>query len=305
LVGVPLGSGQEQKPAEAKPAAEEPAEAPAGPATYVGSEACQVCHEDVYTAFLKNPHILVETGKKRGWEKKACESCHGPGSKHAESASAADIINPAKQHPADADRTCLTCHRNQPTQVGRVQSGHGRNQVSCVSCHSIHKGREEMVPRRARAVNEQCGACHTAVWSQFQRPHKHPLPEGAMSCTDCHNPHGSLLPRSVRTVMGNEPGCIKCHGDKRGPFTFEHAPVKLEGCSTCHEPHGSANPRMLTRHEVRNVCLECHANLPVPNRQTMGVVPPAFHDLRSPRFRNCTICHQKIHGSHVDRMFLR
>jgi predicted CXXCH cytochrome family protein len=32
----------------------------------------------------------------------------------------------------------------------------------------------------------------------------------------------------------------------------------------CHQPHGSANPRMLTRHEVRFVCLECHSNLPTP-----------------------------------------
>ncbi len=84
-----------------------------------------------------------------------------------------------------------------------------------------------------------------------------------------------------------------------------HPPVRLEGCRVCHEVHGSANPRMMVRHEVLNLCLECHANLPVPNPPALGVVPPAFHDLRDPRFRNCTICHQKIHGSHVDRNFLR
>jgi len=38
---------------------------------------------------------------------------------------------------------------------------------------------------------------------------------------------------------------------------------------------------------------------------TLGVVPPAFHDLRSPVFQNCTVCHQKIHGSYVDRNLLR
>src|SRR2546430_10607074 len=37
---------------------------------------------------------------------------------------------------------------------------------------------------------------------------------------------------------------------------------RFEGCGSCHEPHGSANPRMLTKQEVRFVCLECHANLP-------------------------------------------
>jgi hypothetical protein len=62
---------------------------------------------------------------------------------------------------------------------------------------------------------------------------------------------------------------------------------------------------MLTRQEVRFVCLECHSNLPVANPPALGVVPPAFHDLRSPRFRNCTICHSKIHGSYVDGNLLR
>ncbi len=77
--------------------AQEKANAPASlppdnkPAAYVGSTTCQMCHEDIFNAFQKNPHAVVETDKKRGWETKACESCHGPGSKHADSASAADI----------------------------------------------------------------------------------------------------------------------------------------------------------------------------------------------------------------------
>jgi len=129
-----------------------------------------------------------------------------------------------------------------------------------------------------------------------------------MSCVDCHNPHGSTLPRMLQTANATDPGCFKCHGDKRGPFTFEHAPVRLEGCATCHEPHCSANPRMLTRAQVRYVCLECHSNLPTPTPPpsgTLGTVPPAFHDLRSPIFQNCNVCHQKVHGSYVSRGLLK
>lgn len=280
---------------------------PNKPAEYVGSEMCQTCHEDIYKAFQKNPHHAVETDKKRGWENRACESCHGPAGKHVESLSAADIRQPAKIKATEADRVCLTCHQNQPTHVGRINSSHAKNQVSCVACHSVHKnGPDGMVARKPDAINRQCAGCHTAVWASFQRPYKHRLPEGAMSCVDCHNPHGSFLPHSIQVSRGNEPGCFNCHGDKAGPFVFPHAPVNLEGCTACHQPHGSANPRMLTRPEVRFVCLECHANMPTPvAASTLGTVPPAFHDLRSPRFQNCTLCHQKVHGSYVNRDLLK
>jgi DmsE family decaheme c-type cytochrome len=286
-----------------------PASSPGKPAEYVGSEMCQVCHEDIYKAFQKNPHRVVEGDKKRGFENRACESCHGPASKHVESVSAADIRRPGKLPPAEADRICLTCHQNQPTHVGRINGSHAKNQVSCVTCHAIHKnGPEGLVARTPAAINQQCAGCHTSIWASFQKPYKHRLPEGAMSCVDCHNPHGTFQPHMVQASRSNEPGCYNCHGDKAGPFVFPHAPVQLEGCTACHQPHGSANPRMLTRHEVRFVCLECHANLPLPTPAAsgaLGTIPPAFHDLRNPRFQNCNLCHQKIHGSYVSRDFLR
>lgn len=278
-------------------------------ATYVGSETCSACHEDVFKAFQKNPHQAVETDARRKWEGKACESCHGPGSIHAESADKKDIGRPAAKSPAEADRICLSCHRNQPTNAGRVDGSHAKNSVSCVSCHHIHSAdRDGLVARKAQAVNKLCAECHSPVWAQFQRPHSHRLTEGAMSCVDCHNPHGTFLSRSMQVVSGNEPGCFKCHGDKRGPFAFEHAPVRFEGCTACHQPHGSANPKMLIRHEVAMTCLECHANLPTttrPSSNGMGTVPPGLHNMLSSRYRNCTICHVKVHGSHVSRALLR
>jgi DmsE family decaheme c-type cytochrome len=286
------------------------AQKPAAALTYVGTETCQPCHDDIFKVHQKSPHLAIESRKKLGFEGKSCESCHGPGSKHAESLSPEDIRNPAKQAPAEADKTCLQCHLNQPTHAGRIQSSHAKNQVSCAGCHPIHqKGPAGLVVRKAADINALCARCHASASNQFQRPFRHRLPEGVMSCVDCHNPHGSFRPEMMRTTAANEPGCYKCHTDKRGPFTFEHAPVRLEGCGSCHEPHGSSNPKMLTRQEARLVCLECHAGLPQSapgtTQSAIGVVPPAFHDLRTPRYRNCTICHQKVHGSHVDRNFLR
>jgi DmsE family decaheme c-type cytochrome len=303
LLTIFQGRAQEKKDAPASPATEKK------PAEYVGSTTCQTCHEDTFNAFQKNPHVAVETDKKRGFATKACESCHGPGGNHAESVSPTDIRQPAKLRTAETDRICLTCHQNQSTHTGRLISSHAKNQVSCTACHSIHKnGPHGLVARKPAEVNQQCAACHADVWASFQKPYKHRLPEGAMSCVDCHNPHGTALPRSIQTTRANEPGCMKCHGDKAGPFPFEHAPVRLEGCGACHQPHGSANPRMLVRREVRFVCMECHSNLPVPQpsaNSNLGTVGPAIHDLRSPRFQNCTICHQKVHGSYVDRALFK
>lgn len=262
---------------------------------YVGSAVCQGCHEELANEFAKSPHHILEEGGRHNWKERACESCHGPGSAHAEGADPKDIRNPLKLMTIEAINTCLNCHRNQPSRVGVVRGGHARNQVACMTCHSIHKPK----PAKATAV---CGSCHVAQLAQFQRPYRHRLQEGGVDCVDCHNPHGRLLTNALREVSANEPGCFRCHGDKRGPFSFEHAPMRLEGCSACHEPHGSANPRMLTRHEVRYQCLECHSNLFMGG---LGGQPTAAHDLRSARFQNCTVCHVKIHGSHVNRAFLR
>ncbi len=274
---------------------------------YAGSDTCGTCHEDLATAFQKNPHYVLEQGDRHNWKGKGCEACHGPGQKHAESTSAADIVNPGKLNPAATDKICLTCHLNQPTHVGRLESSHVRNQVSCIACHKVHATKPSaMTPRAPAVINELCASCHMNVWAKFQQPYHHRLPERAMSCVDCHNPHGTPWPAMQQTFGANEPGCYKCHGYLRGPFTFEHEPVRYESCTICHEPHGSPNPRMLIRQEVSTLCLECHANLPASNSKgTMGVVPPAFHDLRAPQFRNCTVCHQKIHGSYVDRNLLR
>jgi DmsE family decaheme c-type cytochrome len=280
------------------------------PATTVGSDTCQACHEDVFNSFAKNRHAAIEKDAKRGWQGKACESCHGPGSAHAESGDKAAIRNPGAMLAGQADKACLSCHQNGPTHVGRIQGGHARGEVSCAACHPVHKAAGgSMVPGKLPAVNALCLNCHKQEWAAFQRPHAHKLPQGAMSCVDCHNPHGTPLGRSLSMVSANEPGCLRCHGDKRGPFAYEHAPVKLEGCTACHEPHGSANPKMLTRHEVRFVCLECHAAKPAATAASqpasLGGVPPAFHSLTNPRYRNCTVCHVKIHGSHVNRSLLR
>lgn len=301
LLALALGAASA---AQGQPASTDAAKAdpPKKTATkeFVGAETCGTCHEDIAKGLTKDRHHAIEFNKN--WEGKSCEACHGPGSVHAESLETKDIV---RKNAA----ACGSCHFNQASRLNRTQAGHTRNNVDCFACHSMHKPLA-VGATRTREVTANCSACHLDVKAQFAKPHRHPVsqPSAVMGCTDCHDAHGGPLPRMARNVHGAETNCVQCHGDKRGPFVFEHAPVRLEGCGTCHEPHGSANPKMLTRQEERFVCLECHSNVGSPSTAALGVngaVPPAIHDLRSPRYRSCSTCHVKVHGSHANRSLLR
>ena len=136
-----------------------------------------------------------------------------------------------------------------------------------------------------------------------------------MQCSDCHNPHGAFAPtwregqrpRMVDQAVGtNEPPCVRCHSDKRGPFVFEHPPVRVEGCEMCHNPHGSTNTRLLRRPQVFALCLECHNGAGNFGREAQGVIAQlATHNMFDPKYRNCTTCHVRIHGSNSEANFLR
>jgi predicted CXXCH cytochrome family protein len=69
--------------------------------------------------------------------------------------------------------------------------------------------------------------------------------------------------------------------------------MEVDGCVTCHRPHGSPYPKLLTRADVSQICLECHADT------------PSFHDLSQPKYRNCQTCHAAIHGSQRDRALFK
>ena len=93
------------------------------------------------------------------------------------------------------------------------------------------------------SINDTCAQCHRDIRLQFNRRSHMPLPEGQMSCDDCHNPHGTLTDPLLKTNTVNET-CYQCHAEKRGPFLFEHPPVR-ENCLNCHTPHGSNQATLL------------------------------------------------------------
>ena len=267
---------------------------------YVGSETCKTCHQDVYNNFEKTIHFKLTQYTNRAPGDKGCESCHGPGKAHVDAGGDKTKIRTFESLSAkQSSDVCLRCHAGQEERNNFRRGEHWRNDVSCINCHSPHPAK----PADKLLVQKEpdlCYSCHAEVKAEFSAPFHHKVPEGAMKCTDCHNPHGGFEANQVRLAAGTDAPCMKCHVDKQGPFVFEHAPVRVEGCTDCHNQHGSNNPRLLKRDQVRQLCLECHTNVGTSAPNT-----PSFHNQATTRFQSCTTCHVKIHGSNVDRFFFR
>ncbi len=281
---------------------------------FVGSNVCRTCHPDVWANFYKNPHYQSVASGKEAPERTGCESCHGPGKAHVEARGGkATIVAFSELQPRQVLDNCLRCHAETLSRANIRRSTHTLNDVVCSNCHSIHKS---PVPKflLAQRQTELCYGCHTDVRGQFSMPFKHRVNEGFMTCTDCHNPHGAFAPtwrmasrpRMLDQALANEEPCLKCHSEKRGPFVYEHEPVRVEGCETCHYPHGSTNSRLLRRPVVFTLCLECHNGADSFGRQNSGIlILTSSHNLADPRYQNCTTCHVRVHGSNADPLFMR
>lgn len=288
--------------------------APAQEPQLVGTEVCQACHVDQAQGFHRNPHFEPIDAELQP-SSKSCEGCHGPGSAHVlGGGDLAAIVRFSELDPSEVISRCLSCHADDLGKMSVRRSAHSTSDVSCVSCHSIHSS-SEVRPLLAQGEKELCYTCHQEVRARFDLSFKHRVNEGAVKCSDCHNPHGA--PTStwatatsrgmVRHAFGNDIVCTKCHTDKRGPFVYEHAPVRVEGCVTCHSPHGSTNPRLLSRPVAFTLCLECHTGGGTFGVRADGIPNPTvgFHNLADPRFQNCVTCHVRIHGSNADPLFRR
>lgn len=281
---------------------------------YVGSAVCKGCHPDVWMNFPKNAHFRSVASGKETLENTGCEGCHGPGAGHVKAGGGKTTIPHAfsLMEPPQILDDCLRCHIKDIPRANIRRSMHTGADVVCSTCHSIHKSQ---TPRflLAKVQKDLCYQCHATIRAQFDMPVKHRVNEGVIQCSDCHNPHGTFAttwrtgvrPAMVDQTAGSEEACIKCHQDKRGPFVFEHAVIRVEGCETCHMPHGSMNSKLLRRPVVFTLCLECH-NGAANGRQGGGVLTQSSsHNMLDPRFQNCTLCHVRIHGSNADAYFLR
>jgi len=179
-------------------------------AVYVGNKVCSECHSNYTRVFMASPHSRLQVDAPQMPGLTGCESCHGPGSKHAAAGGGRGkfIVNPGRD-PASCFRCHLDIHaefnlpHHHPVVEGRM---------NCGQCHDphgsdIHKPRSGLAMAR---VNEGCAQCHRDQTRPFVFEHE-ALREG---CTVCHSPHGSVNAKLLTERDANL--CLKCHAQIQG-----------------------------------------------------------------------------------------
>ncbi|MDA8156524.1 MAG: DmsE family decaheme c-type cytochrome [Actinomycetota bacterium] len=274
-------------------------------ADYVGTKTClSACHyHDQLKKDFDASTMGVQIRRSSGLPLVNCESCHGPGSLAIKGITPEKVAADAKRGiqtacnyktfidikhlpPQAQTLICLKCHTENATfNLHNWNAGpHAQAGVSCIDCHKVHNGPD--LKTMQRDIASMCFKCHKEVKAEFSLPSHHPVNEGRVFCTDCHDPMGSINEKMLRRPTVKQT-CTRCHGEKEGPFAFEHS-ENTEDCRTCHRPHGSVNANLLVV-PVPFLCLQCHAGHRISSSSAPGSV--------STFYTRCTDCHSQIHGT--------
>jgi len=257
----------------------------------VAQDECVACHEDVVKGFAKSSHGRTFAADK-DYQGATCTSCHNGAKEHAESGGEKKPLSLTKGAPAEANASCLSCHAGHKKQAVWEGSAHQLAGLKCASCHDVHKmhiGTPEQAKTLpgATETTKKCLECHGALRASLHQRSSHPMRDGQMECTSCHNPHGTTGEKLIDKGSVNDL-CYSCHQNMRGPFLWEHSPVR-DSCLTCHKPHGSNYPQLLQA-RVTQLCQSCHQQ---GRHQTLPGVPASIWVGN----KACLNCHQAVHGS--------
>jgi hypothetical protein len=202
-----------------------------------------------------------------------CESCHGPGGKHADTQEPADIVDPAKLPPAEALAVCGQCHgpRNPLFPIFDVADHfrpgmkyEDRFQALVVVDGSARSG-DFFADGRPRTSSFEYQAL---VQSRCHR-------QGQATCLSCHAaPHESA--RAGELAVAADDTCKKCHADvlAAGREHTRHVAAAAQRCAACHMPPVVSgvldsfadhaldvpDPSVTSSHGVPNACNACHAH---------------------------------------------
>jgi predicted CXXCH cytochrome family protein len=169
---------------------------------------CYRCHGDMADLEkIAGPHQIAGPN---GFNCTTCHDSHG------------NIVESSRTE------LCMQCHKADSPTMAWHSSTHALMGVACTDCHNPHPraGVQKFVQtsgvdlahthlsntkRRAMSVQEPdvCFKCHGKIFGQTRLPSHHPIREGKMVCSDCHDGHGQRegnLKAEHTNLL-----CLRCH----------------------------------------------------------------------------------------------
>ncbi len=190
-----------------------------------------------------------------------CERCHGDASAHVRTAGKAPVVDPAHLTPERRDSVCLSCHLEGDVSVERP----GRSaldyrpgeRLSDYLSYFVFEGKDSLSRGVTQVEQFSASRCKLASGDR-------------MSCTSCHDPHGS--PGPAERAADYRAKCTACHSDPG--FASTHHP-ETPDCTGCHMPRSAAQ-------NIPHVAWTDHRILrrpqPAPTRDAKkdGLLVPVF-----------------------------
>ena len=171
-----------------------------------------------------------------------CQRCHGPGSRHVQTAGTAGakpedirkaIVNPARLSPERAMEVCMQCHLETtstrlPNSIVRYERGpfsyrpgEPLGDFMLQFDHAPGSGHDDKFEIAGAAYRLRRSEC-------FQKS------AGALSCTTCHNPHD--IPRGPEAAQHYTQVCRQCHGAAFNQLVTAGKHPPSADCTGCHMP---------------------------------------------------------------------
>lgn len=309
-------SAPPSQPATPPPPTVEKREAPAKMIAaadgYIGAAACERCHAQQYTRWLADGHRrglsneappthfagrpqheclgCHATGRRVVFDSQigfqtaisdagsACESCHGPGARHAETRAAVDIVHPGKLARRDRGRAlslCAQCHGARQSIFPLVDTEH--------RYHAGDRDDDTYLPilfangsERSPDYFSDGRPASSGFEAQALAQSRCALRSPSMTCLTCHTaPHQDHSEHALRKMPADE-SCRQCHAKLFTPSVrarhTQHKDAAAQSCIACHMPNvvrgargGLADhtidvpvPENRTRHGVVDACSSCH-----------------------------------------------
>jgi predicted CXXCH cytochrome family protein len=157
-----------------------------------------------------------------------CAACHGSGDAHLASKGKVRMLDIDAMHPVRRDSVCLNCHLEGQAAVIR----NGREMENFTPGDDLFDYALYFVYRSENGS----GGRATSQWEALLRSECKRKSGDRLTCTTCHDPHGSPAPEEKVAFYRQK--CLQCH--KTAGFAEKHHPENAD-CTACHMARPPSN----------------------------------------------------------------